>query len=94
MVVENGAFISISSGLNVDIWIPLMPHFRPIPNVNLVHFPIFSVAELLIPGEQIWNSHLLQDLLEPSIVQNILSIHLHHCSSFDKWFWAPFPSTP
>jgi hypothetical protein len=48
MVVEKGACISISSGLNLDIWnsprIPLMPNFRPIPNVNQVDLPIFSVA--------------------------------------------------
>jgi hypothetical protein len=35
-----GACISISNGLNVDIWdspwIPLMPNFKPRPNANLV----------------------------------------------------------
>jgi len=39
-VVELGACISISNGLNVDIWdspwIPLMPNFKPRPNANLV----------------------------------------------------------
>jgi hypothetical protein len=44
-VVELGACISISNGLNVDIWdspwIPLMPNFRPRPNANLVVLPSF-----------------------------------------------------
>ncbi|XP_059454885.1 uncharacterized protein LOC132185077 [Corylus avellana] len=55
-VVEKGACISISSGLNVDIWsspwIPLMPNFRPIPNANLDVCPSLTVADLIIPGEQ------------------------------------------
>ncbi|XP_059436361.1 uncharacterized protein LOC132169326 [Corylus avellana] len=59
-VVEKGACISISSGLNVDIWsspwIPLMPNFRPIHNANLDVCPSLTVADLIIPGEQISTS--------------------------------------
>jgi hypothetical protein len=55
-VVEKGACISISSGVNVDIWnspwIPLKPNFRPTPNANLVGFPEFTVADLITPHTQ------------------------------------------
>jgi hypothetical protein len=95
-VVEQGACLSISSGLNIDIWtnpwIPLMPNFKPIPNVNLVGRPSYSVADLISPNVQAWNSSLLQDLFYPSTVQNILSIHLPSTPNFDKWRWVPSSS--
>jgi hypothetical protein len=92
-IVEKGACISISCGINVDVWnspwIPLMPNFRPIPNANLVNFLAFMVSDLMIPGRQVWNSHLLEDLFDASTVQNILSIHLPTQPCFDKWVWVP-----
>jgi hypothetical protein len=52
-VVEQGACISISSGLNVDVWnspwIPHMPFFKSIPNANLVGLPHYKVADLICP---------------------------------------------
>ena len=79
-MIENGACISISSGVNVDIWnspwIPLKPNFRPIPNANLVGSLEFTVADLIIPYMQTWNIHLLKDLFDVFTVQNILNIFL------------------
>jgi hypothetical protein len=79
-VVELGACISISNGLNVDSWdspwIPLMPNFRPIPNANLVVLPSFSVNDLLLTKDRVWNIQLLMDLFDPTTVQNIMSIHI------------------
>jgi hypothetical protein len=92
-VVEQGACISITSGLNVDIWnspwIPLMPSFKPIPNAHLVGLPSYSVEDLICPLRRVWNSSLLQDLFDPFTVQCILCIHLPVYGSFDKWVWAP-----
>jgi hypothetical protein len=92
-IVEKGACISISCGINVDIWsspwIPLMPNFKPIPNANLVNFPAFMVVDLMIPGRQVRNSHLLEDLFDASTVHNILSIHLPSQPCFDNWTWVP-----
>jgi hypothetical protein len=45
-----------------------MPNFRPIPNANLVNFSAFLVVDLMIPGRQVWNSHLLEDLFDASTV--------------------------
>jgi hypothetical protein len=95
-VVENGACISISSGLNVDVWnspwVPHMPLFKPTPNANLVGLPHYTIADLICPLRRTWNSWLLQDLFDAISVQNILSIHLLVNASFDKWTWAPSPS--
>jgi hypothetical protein len=94
MVVQMGACIAISSGLNVDVWnffwIPLMPNFKPIPNANLSSLPSFSVANLILERECSWNSSLLVDLFHSITVQRILSIRLPQISSFDKWTWASF----
>jgi hypothetical protein len=92
-VVEKDACICFSSGVHVDIWnsrwIPLMPNFRPTPNANLVDLLAFSMAYLMLPSSQTWNLHLLHDLFDASKVQNILSIHLLPCPSFNKWYWVP-----
>ena len=68
-----------------------MPFFKPILNVNLVGLPSYRVADLISPIRT-WNSFSLQDLFELFTVQNILSIHLPTCGSFDKWVWAPSSS--
>jgi hypothetical protein len=95
-VVEKGACISISNGHLVDVWkspwIPSMGNFRPVPNVNLVELPNFSVEDLILQGERVWNKDLLEDLFDPISVKCILSIHLPVCPSFDKWIWAPASS--
>jgi len=95
-VVELGACISISNGLNIDVWnshwIPTLPNFKPRPNVNLLERPPFTVAELILPGVRAWNSQLLYDLFDTDSVQNILNIHIPQVTSFDKWSWAPSPS--
>jgi hypothetical protein len=96
-VVKKGACISISNGAHVDVWsspwIPLMPDFKPRPNVNLTDIPGFCVADLIIPGARVWNILLLQDLFDPFTVECILSIHLPFSMNFDKWFWAPASSS-
>jgi hypothetical protein len=66
--------------------------FKPIPNVNLVRLPPYMVADLICPIRRTWNFLLLQDLFDPLMVQNIITIHLPVCGSFDKWVWAPSPS--
>jgi hypothetical protein len=69
MVINKGACISISNGANIDVWnspwIPLMPDFKPIPNVNLLELPPFCVADLMVPEARSWNVLLLQDLFDP-----------------------------
>ena len=96
IVVEKGVCWSILDGSNINIWdspwIPSMPSFKPRPNVNLVDFPDFSVADLLLPGSRLWNVDLLGDLFDPPTVRNILSIHIPRSSGIDKWSWAPSPS--
>jgi hypothetical protein len=71
-VVEKGACWSISNGESIHVWnspwIPSIPSFKPRPNVNLVGFPNFCVADLMLPSVQSWNVDLLHDLFEPSIV--------------------------
>ena len=51
-VVQKGACIAISSGLNVEVWkspwIPTSPNFKPILNANLVSLPSFNVADLIL----------------------------------------------
>jgi len=95
-VVKKGTCISISNGDHVDVWsspwIPLMPDFKPRPNVNLTDIPGFCVADLIIPGARVWNILLLQDLFDPFTVECIPSIHLPFSRNFDKWFWAPASS--
>jgi hypothetical protein len=95
-VVEKGACISISNGCLVDVWkspwIPSMVNFRPVPNVNLVELPEFSVEDLILQGERVWNKDLLEDLFDPISVKCILSINFPVCPSFDKWIWAPASS--
>jgi hypothetical protein len=78
--------------LMVLMWIPLIPYFKPRPNVNLTDLPGFWVADLIIPGARVWNILLLQDLFDPFTVECILSIHLPFSRNFDKWFWAPSSS--
>jgi len=88
-VVELGACISISNGLNIDVWnspwIPTLSNFKPRPNVNLLELPPFTVAELILPGVRSWNLQLLYDLFDPNSVQNILNIHIPQVTSLDKW---------
>jgi hypothetical protein len=78
-VVEKGACISISNGLNVEIWnspwIPSMPSFKPVPNANLISLPDFCVSDLIFQVPEI-GKLLLQDLFDPATVQCIGSIHL------------------
>jgi hypothetical protein len=97
-VVENGAYISISNGRMVDVWksawIPSMVNLRHVPNVNLVKLPEFSVEDLILQGERVWNKLLFDDLFDPLTVQCILSIHLQVCPSFDKWFLGSRCNTP
>jgi hypothetical protein len=69
-----------------------MPSFKPRPNVNLVDYPNFSVANLLLPGSRLWNVDLLGDLFDPPPVRNILSIHIPRSSGNDKWSWVPSPT--
>lgn len=49
--LEKGACWSVSMGDKIHVWnsswIPLMPYFKPRPNVNLVDLPEFLVADLL-----------------------------------------------
>jgi hypothetical protein len=82
-----GACLSISSGENVDIWdspwIPSLPTFKPQSNVNLLDLLAFLVADLFMLGERSWNTQLLGDLFEPSMVQSILSIYLPQINSPD-----------
>jgi exonuclease III len=72
-VVQKGACIAISSGVNVEVWqspwIPLNPNFKPIPNANLVSLPAFNVADLILGDGCSWNVSLLADLFDPSTVQ-------------------------
>jgi hypothetical protein len=67
-VVQQGACISIFSGLNVSIWdmprVPLMLDFIPRPNPNLVDHPYFCVANLILPNVRVWNRLLLDDLFD------------------------------
>jgi hypothetical protein len=95
-VVQKGACLSITNGMNVDIWsspwIPTMPSFKPRPNPSLVGLPEFCVADLMLPGSRCWNSSLLGDLFDSDSVQSILSIHIPTIRSFDKWIWAPSSS--
>jgi len=79
-VVQLGACISISNGMNVNVWdspwIRLVPNYKPRPNVNLLVLPSFSVADLTMERGRSWNSLLLSGHFDPTTVQNILSIHL------------------
>lgn len=47
-VVQQGACLVLSNGINANIWnspwIPTMPHFKPVPNQNLVELPDFQVV--------------------------------------------------
>jgi hypothetical protein len=83
-VVEKGACWFISDGTYIHIWdspwIPSMPSFKPRPNVNLVDFPDYSVADLMLPGVRLRNVDLLGDLFDPTIVRNILGIHIPRTS--------------
>jgi len=95
-VMELDACISISNGLNIDVWNSLwiltLPNFKSMPNVNLLELPPFTVVELILPSARSWNSRLLYDLCDPDSIQNILNIHIPQVISFDKWSWAPSPS--
>ena len=95
-VVEKGACWSISDGTDIHIWnspwIPSMPSFKPRPNVNLVDFSDYSVADLMLPGVRLWNVDLLGDLFDLTIVRNIIGIHIPRTRGADKWSWAPSPS--
>jgi hypothetical protein len=73
-------------------WIPSMPGFKRRPNVNLVGFPDFCVADLTLPSVWSWNVDLLHDLFEPFTVQSILSIHIPQIRAADQWTWAPAAS--
>jgi hypothetical protein len=56
VVINKGVCISISNGVQVDVWdspwIPLMLDFKPKPNVNLIELPAFCVNDLMIPCER------------------------------------------
>jgi hypothetical protein len=95
-IVEKGACWSINNGGNIPIWtspwIPSLPNYKPRPNANLIDFPDFVVADLLLPGVRDWNVDLLRDLFSPSTVSSILSIHIPQVCSADKWSWVPSPS--
>jgi hypothetical protein len=56
-------------------------------------FPAYSVADLILPEERLWNVDLLHDLFDPLTIQNILQIHLSRISTEDKWSWIPSPSS-
>jgi hypothetical protein len=94
-VVEKGACWSISDGSNIHIWdspwIPSMTSFKPRPNENLVDFPDYSIANLMLPGDRLWNVDLLGDLFDLTTVRNILGIHIPRTIGADKWSWAPSP---
>jgi len=86
-IVQQGACISISNGLNVSIWD--MPDFIPRPNPNLIDHPCFCMADLILPNVRAWNRLLLDDLFDSCSIQCILNIHLPQTFDFDRWIWAP-----
>jgi len=91
-----GACWSISKGDFIDVWkfswIPSMPCLKPRSKENLLVFPAYSVADLILHEERLWNVDLLHDLFDPITIQNILQIHLSWISTEDKWSWIPPPS--
>jgi hypothetical protein len=91
-----GACWSISKGDFIDVWkspwIPSMPCFKPRSKENLLVFPAYSVADLILPEERLWNVDLLHDLFDPLTIQNILQILLPCISTEEKWSWIPSPS--
>lgn len=87
-MLEKGACWSISKGVFIDVWkspwIPSMPFFKPRPNVNLVGLPDYSVVDLILHGERLWNVDLLNDLFDIISIKNIFQIHLPRISTEDK----------
>jgi hypothetical protein len=67
-VLEKGDYWSVSKGDFIDVgkspWIPSMPFFKPRTNGNLVCLPVYSVVDLILPGDRLWNVDLLNDLFD------------------------------
>jgi len=59
--------------------------------MNLVGLPDYSVADLILHGERLWNVDILHDLFDPVSIHNILQIHLLRISTEDRWSWIPNP---
>jgi hypothetical protein len=95
-VIEKGACLTISNGVNIHVWsspwIPALPGFKPSPNPNLVGLPEFTVADLINPRDRSWNSLLLHDLFDSNTVLQIENLHLSQVPSQDRWTWVPSPN--
>ncbi|GLT69946.1 hypothetical protein SLA2020_420550 [Shorea laevis] len=95
-VVEKGACISISNGLNVEIWnSPWIPQCLLLSLFLTQICSLFQIFFCFGPHHsrsRVWNTLLLHDLFDLATVHCIESIHLAQTVSFDKWQWVLSPS--
>ncbi|KAF3953185.1 hypothetical protein CMV_021349 [Castanea mollissima] len=85
-LISSGNFVNIWN----DPWIPslqgFIPPYPPTPS------DIQLVAELIISGTRLWNSHLLHVLFDQQIASSIQQIHLSASPTEDTAIWAMNPS--
>ncbi|XP_059629898.1 uncharacterized protein LOC132272835 [Cornus florida] len=80
----------IRNGLSTDVWndhwVLTLPHKLPPPRVPA---PFSSMAELIDPVTSSWKLDVLSQVFSPTIVQEILKIHISHWDKPDEIIWSP-----
>uniref|UniRef100_A0A803QJ80 Reverse transcriptase domain-containing protein n=1 Tax=Cannabis sativa TaxID=3483 RepID=A0A803QJ80_CANSA len=90
-LLKTGCCWSIGSGSLVKVvsqpWLP----DRANPYITSRHPGLAdaTVDQLMVPGEQVWDKEILEDMFEPRDINLILSIPLSDRSFPDRWYWAP-----
>ena len=70
-----------------DPWIPSIENFSPNSSGNITS-PLL-VVDLMTKDRLHWDTNILNNFFDPSIVQAILKIHLSVAHPQDKIIWAP-----
>jgi hypothetical protein len=95
-VVQDGACLAVSTGLNVSIWndpwVPSIQGFKPSPKADLPSLPNLTVSDLITYPVRNWNSPLINFLFDPESASQIHAIHISSVPVPDRWIWTASPS--
>lgn len=96
-VVQKGAYWSVSTGLELNIWdspwIPILDGFKPTPNLSLSSIHPLNISDLISSSSRDWNQPLaLFNSFFILIATQIKAIHLSRIPYLDRWIWTPVPN--
>ncbi|GLT53134.1 hypothetical protein SLA2020_264260 [Shorea laevis] len=68
-------------------WIPSLPLFKPLPNMNTLINPSLCVSDLIDPITRTWILDLIFQAFDLLSAENIMKIHVPRSAPSSDWFW-------